>query len=204
AVEKGAGLLIVLGEASAAGAWTAGATSLLPGAFGPATDRSSDRGGTLAYLDYDHPVFELFRGPRSGNFSAARFFRYHPLDAKDGVLARYDDGAVALAEKKVGRGHVLVFTSSLDTACNDLPLRPVCLPFFHQLVKYAGRHVDARPSYTVGDVVDLSAEAELAGKPAAVTGPGGDTERLPAGRPALALTEPGFYEVRRPEGGSWS
>jgi hypothetical protein len=99
---------------------------------------------------------------------------------------------------------VLVWTSSLDTAWNDLALQPVFLPFFHQLVKYAGRHVDARPSYTVGDVLELSAEAELAGKPAAVTRPGGETERLPAGRPALELTEPGFYEVRRAEGGSWS
>jgi hypothetical protein len=204
AVEKGAGLLIVAGDESAARGWTAGAPSLLPGAFGRATDRSWDRGGTLAYLDYDHPVFELFRGPRGGDFSAARFVRYHSLDAKEGVLARYDDGAIALAERKLGRGRVLVWTSSLDTSGNDLALQPVFLPFLHQLVKYAGRHVDVRPSYTVGEVLDLSAEAELAGKPAAVTGPGGETERLPAGRPALELTEPGFYEVRRPEGGSWS
>src|SRR5262249_912899 len=169
-----------------------------------ATDVSSDRVSSLTYLVYDHPVFELFPGPRGGDFSAARFFRYHTLDAKEGVLARYDDGAVALAEKKVGRGRVLVFTSSLDTAWNDLALQPVFLPFLHQLVKYAGRHVDARPSYTVGDVVDLSAETELAGQPAAVTGPEGEPERLPTRRPALELTNPGFYEVRRPDGGSWS
>jgi hypothetical protein len=203
-VEKGAGLLIVMGEESAARAWAAAAPSLLPGGFGPTTDRSADRGGTLAYLDYDHPVFELFRGPRGGDFSAARFLRYHRLDAKDGVLARYDDGAVALAERAVGRGRVLVWTSSLDTAWNDLALQPVFLPFLHQLVKYAGRHVTARPSYTVGDVLDLSAEAELEGKPAAVTRPGGETERLAAGAPTLELAEPGFYEVRRTDGGSWS
>jgi len=68
--------------------------------------------------------------------------------------------------------------------------------------------VDARTSYTVGDVLDLSDETELAGKPAVVAGPGGETERLPArlpaGPPALELTEPGFYEVRRPDGGPWS
>ena len=203
AVEKGAGLLIVLGDGSAARAWAA-AGSLLPGAFGPATDRSSERGATLAYLDYGHPVFELFRGPRGGDFSAARFFRYHRLDAKEGVLARYDDGSVALAEKEVGRGRVLVWTSSLDTAWNDLALQPVFLPFLHQLVKYAGHHADARPSYTVGDVIDLATETGLAGKPAAVTGPAGEMERLPADRPALELTTPGFYEARRPEGGSWS
>src|SRR5262249_8070071 len=155
-VEKGAGLLIVLGEESAARAWSAGAASLLPGAFRPATDRSADRGSTLAYLDYDHPGFELFRGPRSGRFSAARFSRAPPRHARGAVRARDDGGAVALAEKKVGRGRVLVWTSSLDTAWNDLALQPVFLPFLHQLVKYAGRHVDARPSYTVGEVLDMS------------------------------------------------
>jgi Aerotolerance regulator N-terminal/von Willebrand factor type A domain len=204
AVENGGGLLVVLGEQSAARAWTGESANLLPGAFGPAADRSSDRGGTLAYLDYDHPVFELFRGPRSGDFSSARFFRYRPLQAKEGVLARYDDGMVALAEKKVGKGRVMVLTSSLDTYWNDLVLQPVFLPFLHQLVKYAAAHVESRPWYTVGEALDLGGEAGLAGKAAAVTAPLGETERLPAGRRTLELVEPGFYEVRRLDGGGWS
>jgi hypothetical protein len=200
--EKGGGLLVVLGEQSAAAAWRE--TSLLPGAFGSAADRSSDRGGTLAYVDYAHPVFELFRGPRSGDFSSARFFRYRPLEAKEGVLARFDDGAVALAEKKLGKGRMLVWTSTFDTLWNDLPLQPVFLPFLHQLVKHAGAHVESRPWYTVGEALDLSAEAELTGRQAAVFTPSGEKQRLPAGQRGLELKAPGFYEVRRLEGGAWS
>ena len=75
-----------------------------PAPFGAAVDRSADWGATLAYVDYGHPVFELFRGPHSGDFSSARFFRYRPLEAKDGVLARFDDGAVALADEDGGQG----------------------------------------------------------------------------------------------------
>jgi Aerotolerance regulator N-terminal/von Willebrand factor type A domain len=203
-VEKGGGLLAVLGEQSAVAAWRGDAASLLPGLFGSAADRSSDRGGTLAYVDYAHPVFELFRGPRSGDFSSARFFRYRPLEAQEGVLARFDDGAVALAERKVGKGRILVWTSTLDTLWNDLPLQPVFLPFLHQLVKHAAAHVESRPWYTVGEALDLSAEAELSGRDAAVIAPSGEKQRLPAGQRGLELEAPGFYEVRRLEDGGWS
>jgi hypothetical protein len=203
-VEKGGGLLVVLGEHSAAGAWRGEAESLLPGTFGPAADRSSDWGGTLAYLDYAHPVFELFRGPRSGDFSSARFLRYRSLEARQGVLARFDDGAVALAEKKVGKGRVLVWTSALDTLWSDLALQPVFLPFVHQLVRHAAGHVESRPWHTVGEALDLSAEAELRGKEAAVIAPLGERQRLRSGQRSLELTAPGYYEVRPLEGGGWS
>jgi aerotolerance regulator-like protein/VWA domain-containing protein len=204
-VERGGGLIVVLGEQAAAGAWRGEAEGLLPGPFGPAADRSADWGGTLAHLDYAHPVFELFRGPRSGDFSSARFFRYRTLAAADGVLARFDDGAVALAEKKVGKGRVLVWTSTLDTFWGDLALQPVFLPFVHQLVRHAAGHVDSRPWHTVGEALDLSAEAELRGREVAVLAPQGEKLRLPAGQRALELTAPGYYEVRRLEGGGrWS
>ncbi|HVR72211.1 MAG TPA: BatA domain-containing protein, partial [Vicinamibacteria bacterium] len=129
-VEKGGGVLVALGEESVSG-WGADAPGLLGSRPGAAADRSSDWGGTLAHLDYAHPVFELFRGPRSGDFSTARFFRYRSLDARQGVLARFDDGTVALAEHRLGQGRALVWTSTLDTFWNDLPLQPVFLPFLH-------------------------------------------------------------------------
>jgi hypothetical protein len=168
----------------------------LPGPFGPAVDRSADWGGTLAAVDYAHPVFELFRGPHSGDFSSARFFRYRPLEAKDGVLARFDDGGVALAEKVVGKGRVLVWTSTLDASWNDLPLQPVFLPFLHRLVEHAAAHVESRPWHMVGEALDLSSDGALGQKEAAVIGPSGEKSRLPAGSRGIELTVPGFYEVR--------
>jgi aerotolerance regulator-like protein/VWA domain-containing protein len=203
-VHKGGGLVVALGDQAAASSWPAEAMGLLPGTPGAAADRSSDWGATLAHLDYGHPVFELFRGPRTGDFSSARFLRYRALDARDGVLARFDDGRVALAEKRAGQGRVLVFTSTLDTFWNDLPLQPVFLPFLHQLVKYAAGHVESRPWHTVGEAVDLSTEQALQGREAVVTAPSGQKQRLAATQHALELTDPGFFEVRRLEGGAWS
>ena len=69
-VEEGGGVLFVLGERSA---WQAGMEDLLPGRFGAATDHV--RVARLGFLDYTHPVFEVFAGPRGGDFARARFFR---------------------------------------------------------------------------------------------------------------------------------
>ena len=103
-------------------------------------------------------MFELFRGPHSGDFSSARFFRYRKLDAKEGVLSRFDDGAVALAGRSVGKGRVVVWTSSIDTAWNDLALQPVFLPFLHQLARHTASHVESPAWHTVGEALDLSRE----------------------------------------------
>jgi hypothetical protein len=202
-VEGGGGLLVALAD-QAANQWPADGAGLLPGRLDPATDRSADWGGTLAHLDYAHPAFELFRGPRSGDFSSARFFRYRPVQAREGVVARFDDGAPALVEQRLGKGRVLVWTSSLDAVWNDLPLQPVFLPFLHQLLKHAASHVETRPWYTVGEALDLSAEGELKDRDAAVLPPSGQKQRLPATQRAVELSAPGFYEVRRLEGGSWA
>ena len=108
----------------------------------------------LGALEYGHPVFEVFRAPRSGDFSAARFYGYRAVDAGPGaqVLARFDDGAPALLERRVGTGRVLMWTSSLDPYWNDLALKPVFLPFVHRMVRYLGAYREPAPWRTVGDV----------------------------------------------------
>jgi hypothetical protein len=201
-VSGGGGLLVALGEQSASSAWSGEMAALLPGPFGPAVDRSAEWGATLAYVDYSHPVFEIFRGPHSGDFSSSRFFRYRRLDARDGILARFDDGAAALAARDFGKGRVMVWTSSLDTSWNDLALQPVFLPFLHQLVRYGARHVDTPASYTVGEALDLSREPILRKADAAALLPSGERTRLAAGTLGLELGAPGFYELRPAAGGA--
>ena len=130
-VESGGGVLVVAGEAAT---WPSSAQELLPGTLGPVQDRDQGRGGRLGFLEYGHAVFEPFSGPRSGDFTGARFFRARGFTLADSAdaLARFDDGSVALAERRVGRGSVLVWTSTLDSYWNDLALQPVYLPFVHR------------------------------------------------------------------------
>jgi aerotolerance regulator-like protein/VWA domain-containing protein len=221
-VNDGGGVLVVAGDALPEGAWNGAWGTALPGTIGSVVDRSGEAGGTLAWIDYDHPVFDLFNAPHSGDFATARFLRYRRItmhadsSARGGkppvpdsvtgahVLARFDDGGAALAEQRVGRGRVMVWASTLDNYWNDLALQPVFLPFVHQLAKYAGRYSGARPWFTAGEVLDLSRHAELSAtrteNPVVVEAPSGAKTRLASGSQGLVpLDEQGFYEIR-PEG----
>jgi len=174
------------------------------------------RGGRLGYLQYSPPVFEVFAGPRSGDFTGARFFRARAFQATDSaeVLARFDDGSVAMAEHATGRGKVIVWTNTLDDFWNDLTRQPVYLPFMHRVTEYLGGRAEAVPWFTIGQVVDLAnpealltaglVSSEAAGlaeglDQVALT-PAGETVPLPAGEGPryLPLEEHGFYTVRPP------
>ncbi|HET9947894.1 MAG TPA: BatA domain-containing protein [Longimicrobiales bacterium] len=212
-VEEGGGLLVASGEESA---WPSSAADLLPGALGPVQDRISGRGARLGFLEYGHAIFEVFAGPRSGDFTGARFYRARAFEpAPDAaVLARFDDGSVALAERRVGRGRVLVWTSSLDSYWTDFALQPVYLPFVHRTIEHLGGRAEARPWFTIGQVVDLanpealvtaglvSSEASglAEGLDQVALTPSGSTIHMPAGEGPryLPLEEHGFYVVRPP------
>jgi len=150
-VRVGMGLLVTLGERST---WPADAPDLLPGTLTGSIDRAGTRGGALGFVDYGHPVFEIFSAPRSGDLTAARVFRYRQLTPAGPVLARFDDGAAALVERRVGAGTVLAWTSTLDSYWNDFALRPVFVPFLHQTMKHLGHYVESKPWRTVGEVFD--------------------------------------------------
>jgi hypothetical protein len=150
----------------------------------------------------------LFSAPHSGDFSPARFFRYRPFAAVvgEGVLARFDDGTPALAEKGAGQGRILVWTSTLDTFWNDLALQPVFLPFVHRLVAYAADYTEIEAWSSVGDVVDLSRYLDLAAAGSeegelVVLKPSGEKLVLAAeeGRYLLRLDEQGFFDFRSPD-----
>lgn len=209
-VAAGGGLLVALGERSA---WRPEADDLLPGRF--EAPRDGDRGGAsrLGFLEYDHPIFELFSGARSGDFTRARFFRTRPLVPGEGdaVLARFDDGMAALVERRVGDGVVLVWGSTLDAFWNDLAVQPVFLPFVHALADHLAGQPDPAPWFDAGQVLDLADPDVLASvgpsegliplseDQVALT-PGGGSVALPAtqGSRFLTLAEQGFYGVREP------
>src|SRR5262249_58773351 len=56
-LERGGGLLVAAGDRTT---WPQGEADLLPGRLGATIDRMSGRSGSLGYLDYSHPVFEVF------------------------------------------------------------------------------------------------------------------------------------------------
>ena len=200
-VRDGGGLLLATGPDAT---WPARLADVVPALPGDLVDRTMTAPSRLGGLEYSHPVFELFRAPRSGDFSAARFYRYRStLQPAGQVLARFDDGTPALLERKAGAGRVLMWTSSLDLDWSDLPVKPVFLPFVHTITKYLADYADAPASLTVGQVIPAPRRA--AGRGAAANR-GGTIAIAPSGTRvsvgsedgALELDEQGFYDVRTP------
>jgi len=194
-VEAGGGLLVALGEHTT---WPQNDTDVLPGQLGAVVDRTDGRGATIGFRDYSHPVFELFKAPRSGDFSAARVMRYRSIqptpDAR--ILARYDDGGIPAAERRVGTGRVIVLTTTLDDSWNDLELKPVYLPMIHQLVRYIAQYEQSTSWATVGQVVDLATLLKSKADRVVVT-PSGERRQIGVNDPSiLELSEHGAYEIR--------
>jgi hypothetical protein len=211
-VSQGGGLLVILGEHAN---WGTDSNDLLPGLPGNVVDRSG-RGGSLAELDYSHPILEIFKAPRSGNLSIAGFFRYRtiaikpdPPGDKEGepapskrVIARFDDGAVAMAERRIGSGHVVLWASTLDNYWNDLATKAVYLPFVHQVVRYLATYQEPANWFTIGGVFDpghlmrSSGVGLQTGTGALVLTPSGQRIEQSGTPTPVQLEQQGFYEVR--------
>jgi hypothetical protein len=134
------------------------------------------------------------------------------------VIARFDDGAPALAERRVGLGHVLLWTSTFDNSWTDFPIHPVFLPVMQEMARYAASEMEADPYFTVGQPLDADFLLAEAGAAVPISRAGEESQPLPAailvGPDGLGLelggaagdlvqlSVPGFYEVRLGEDGT--
>ncbi len=197
-VQDGGGLFVAAGPRAT---WPQEA-DVLPATLSQPIDRSRGESGRVGALEYTHPVFEVFRAPRSGDFSSARFYAYRSVTAApmSQVLARFDAGTPALVERKLGSGRVLLWASTLDLSWSDLPLKPVFLPFIQRSMIHLANYSEPAPWRTVGQVFDpaaAGAKSQASGRLALT--PSG--KRMPledegSQSQVLELAEQGFYEIR--------
>ncbi len=154
-VEAGGGLVAVLADGGIGPDFNRVFGSWLPVTVGPGTAGRAGEFVLLTDIRMDHPIFRPFAEPHSGSFSNAKFFRHAQIDVGEGgeVLARFDNGDVALASFSVGKGRVLVFASSADDAANDLPLKAVYAPFWQQMLRYLDVGRQERPWVEVGETI---------------------------------------------------
>ncbi len=192
-LRAGGGMLVALGARGTLP--SALADSLGTGAG--VVDRG-DLGAALAVTDAAHPVFAW--GERA-DLGGSRAFRYRRLERARTALARYDDGVPALAETRLGAGHVLVWTADLANRWSDAPLHPAFVPLVHGAIRYLARFTPPPAARMVGDVVELDGEWERGRVGALESGtvivehPDGTREALPAGGSRLRLGERGFFGV---------
>lgn len=226
-VQKGGGLFIALGDNVDVDAYNGALGELLPQPLavvkttGPVARSSresasessgesapSGPGEHLGRIDRRHPILVPFGvGRASESLLSARFDRYFllkptPRSAAEGatVVLSFESGAPALVERTLGRGKVLLFTSTLDRDWNSLPIQPAFLPLLQQAV----RHLSREP-------LRETEQPTLIGQPRDIRLQSGDTRvevTLPSGQKRLFdrlsgrqvlsflhTVEPGLYRV---------
>jgi hypothetical protein len=118
------------------------------------------------------------------------------------IAAKLSDGSPLLIDRKIGEGHVLVFTSTIDNIANNLPIQPVWLPFLDQMTHEMGGIGTSPGTYRVGSFVDLRTAKEK-NVPVEITGPG-DKRLLSLAESSKATTfqfpSEGFFDIRRASG----
>jgi hypothetical protein len=196
-VDSGGQLIIATGPRTEANSFNAAFQKVTPAILRESVQARADESVALTDVKFDHPIFEVFRDSgRLATLHVVGYFRSEPI-ANSGVLARFEDGSPALIEAGIGKGRVLLFTSSLGASWNDLPLTPLYLPFVHQMVKYAGEH-EENSWYALGQT--FTVVKEPAGAPPAVDTPSGarlnESRITPNGDLLVTGFEPGFYRLR--------
>ena len=167
-VRDGGGLLVFLGDKINPVLVNArmrhGEESLLPAEVVEAV-ASPPGGGPLAAVDADHALTRALRPlppALMGETRLRRFFKVTPAAGARPILkiAGIEPEAPLLIEKTIGRGKVLLFTSTADRAWNNLPTHPVYPILIHEAVTYLTTRAHERP-FVVGEplVVPLARQS---------------------------------------------
>ena len=89
-------------------------------------------------IELGHPIFRFLRG-RPDPVPTVNIARHLPVvlgKPEARTLMTLGNGEPLLLERTVGRGHVLLLTSSIDADWNSLPLSGFYLPLVQSMVKY--------------------------------------------------------------------
>ncbi|MGD9903150.1 MAG: BatA domain-containing protein [Vicinamibacterales bacterium] len=149
----------------------------VPIRLAPEPVTASGEEAALVPADRRHPMLRRLTGtaPALGRLPIERYRRVLDEAGWD-VLARFAGGSMALAERRVGDGVLVLFTSDLDNRWNRFPLEPSFAPFVVETARYLTGDATARAVFTLPDVP--------AGVPAA---PGGHVWQTPAGARSVVV-----------------
>jgi hypothetical protein len=91
-----------------------------------------------------------------------------------------------------------VWASSIDLSWNDLAVKPVYLPFVHQITRHLAVYREPAPWFTIGDVLDpLRAGVATKADMRTIVSPSGKRLDMDSeGAEVVELLEQGFYDVR--------
>lgn len=159
-VEGGGGVVISFGDHANLERWSGHLAELGVGRLaGKVTARTAlSSGAMVGEVDFKHPVFSVFSASGMGDLSRPRFREYANIipDTSAVVIGTYATGDPFMVERVLGKGKILVLTSTLNTDWGDFPVNEIYLPFVYQMVRYELSSTEIVTAFSVGDPVPLS------------------------------------------------
>jgi len=161
----------------------------------PATEAPAKDYALLAQIDFAHPLFAAFADPRFSDFTKIHWWKHRRLDLaalKDArAIARFDDGDPAIVQVPLGKGSVVIFTSSWRPLDSQFALSSKFVPLLHALLEQSSNLPAQKAQYFIGEEVPLPGGAQ----PLNVRQPDGTAVAAPAGSKFSATDQPGIYAV---------
>jgi len=183
-VNSGGALIIFPGPSTDISYYNATLGTLLPAQLGAAKDAPA----TQKFLgwqshDYAHPVTALWNDPSSGTLGGIRVSKYYPLAAKPGdstsrIMVKYANGEPAVMEQSVGKGKVVLFSSTATTAWGSLPIHPAFVPLLLRIIAYATSGPGGKLDLAPGQPFSFEIDSGYAGKELSVLRPGDKKKRI--------------------------
>jgi hypothetical protein len=185
-VSNGGALIIFPGPATDISYYNTSLGPLLPATLGAATDAPvAQKFLGWKSSGYDHPITELWNDPASGSLSGVHVSKYYPLQPKTGadadstrVVVKYTDGEPAVMEQLVGKGKVILFSSTATTAWSTLPIHPAFVPLLLRIVAYATAGPGGKLDLAAGQPFSFEIDSDYAGKELSVLRPDEKKKRI--------------------------
>ena len=149
----------------------------------------------LAQIDFSHPLFAAFADPRYSDFTKIHWWKHRRLAmaplAGARVLAAFDDKDPAIVQAPLGKGSVVILTSSWRPADSQLALSSKFVPLLQALLDQSTNLPPQRAQYFVGEELPLPGGSQ----PLTVRKPDGTDVSAAPGSRFSGTDQPGIYFV---------
>jgi hypothetical protein len=149
----------------------------------------------LAQIDFQSPLFAPFADPRFSDFTKIHFWHHRRLDVVKlpgaQVLASFESRDPAILRVPLGKGGVIVLTSTWRPADSQLALSSKFIPLLHAILDDSAGLPPARSQYFVGDEIILPSGPQSY----VMRKPDGSEVPVAAGGKFAATDQPGIYEA---------
>ncbi len=119
---------------------------------------------TLSEANFDHRLLGKFK--ESGELSDLQFHSYFSTERvkqKGRILLRYEDRNIAMAEKTIGSGTILLCNFGCSLEHSDVARHTLFVPLVHEIIKGLRPSTGARNSFEVGDQCSMTTSAVAKG-----------------------------------------